>query len=130
QQYNNVCMAPEDRAQAMVNAANVALTNEGVPTNTLDATGAGGNAGQFGFDKWNMQVDPTAFDDSKMIDPVQAADAANTVYHESRHTEQWYNMAQLRAGLGDTPDQIASTMGIPADVAEQASQNAYNSCNP
>jgi hypothetical protein len=123
QQYNNVCMDPADRAQAMVSAANQALVNEGVPPNTLDATGANGNAGQFNFPNWNMQVDPTAFDDSRMVDPANAADAANTVYHESRHTQQWWDMATMRAGLGDTPDQLVSTMGIPQDVAEQAAQH-------
>lgn len=129
QQYNNVCMAPADRAQAMVNAANVALANDGVPLNTLDPTGANGNAGQFAFRNWNMQVDPTAFDDNNIINPANAADAANTVYHEARHTEQWYEMARLRAGLGDSPAQIASTMGIPPNVAQQASSNPILQCD-
>ena len=129
QQYNNVCMTPGDRAQAMVAAANTALGNDGVPANTLNATGADGNAGTFGFDTWQMNVDPTAFDDSRMVDPAQAADAANTVYHESRHTEQWYQMAQMRAGLGDSPDQISSTMGIPASIAQQASANPTLQCD-
>jgi hypothetical protein len=129
QQFNNVCMAPADRAQAMVGAANTALGNEGVPANTLDATGANGNAGQFAFQNWKMKVDPTAFDDSKMLDPATAADAANTVYHESRHTEQWYNMAQMRAGMGDSAAQLSSTMGIPANIAQQAAANPMLACN-
>jgi hypothetical protein len=129
QQVNNVCMTPGDRAQAMVDAANVSLGNEGVPANTLNATGANGNAGQFGFSNWQMKVDPAAFDDSKMVDPVLAADAANTVYHESRHTEQWYEMARMRAGLGDSSDQLSSTMGIPANIAAQASANPMVQCD-
>jgi hypothetical protein len=129
QSYNNVCMAPADRAQAMVNSANQSLNNTGVPSNTLNPTGANGNAGTFGFQNWQMNVDPTAFTDDKMMDPATAADAANTVYHESRHTEQWYNMAQMRAGMGDTPQQLASTMGIPQNIADQAAANPMLQCN-
>jgi hypothetical protein len=54
--------------------------------------------------------------------PTQAQidDIANTVYHEARHAEQWFNIAQLRAGQGRTSAQIASEMGIPARIASAA----------
>lgn len=129
QQYNTVCMTPGDRAQAMVNSANTALANDGVPPNTLNATGANGNAGTFDSQNWQMNVDPTAFGDGKMQNAADAADAANTVYHESRHTEQWYQMAQMRAGLGDSADQLTSSMRVPADVAAQAAANPTLQCD-
>jgi len=45
---------------------------------------------------------------------------ADTVYHEARHAEQWYRMAQMRAGQGRTAAQIATEMGIPARIAAVA----------
>jgi hypothetical protein len=45
---------------------------------------------------------------------------ANFVIHESRHAEQWFNMAQLRAGQGRTAAQIATQLGIPQRIATAA----------
>jgi hypothetical protein len=120
QQLNTVCMAPEARAAQMIELANGELTRYGIPANRIDASGADGNAGQFDFPTWHMQLDPAAFDDARVIDPALAADAANTVYHESRHTEQWYRMARLRAGLGDDPETLATNLGIPLEMAQLA----------
>ncbi|MFD1044751.1 ATP-binding cassette domain-containing protein, partial [Kibdelosporangium lantanae] len=41
-------------------------------------------------------------------------DLANTVYHEARHTEQWFMIARYLSGQGYSAAGIASTMGIPA----------------
>jgi len=129
QDFNNVCMTPGDRARAMVGAANAALGAAGVPATQVQMTAGTGAAGAFGFKSWQMKVDPTQFDDVNVVDPGLAADAANTVYHESRHTEQWFRMAQRRAGLGESAALIAKTMGIPADIAARAAANPILQCD-
>jgi hypothetical protein len=129
EQLNNVCMPANDRAAAMVAAANAALASEGVPPSTLDPTGTQSDDASFDSQSWKLQVTPGDYDDSRMIDPANAAEAANVVYHESRHTEQSYDMARMRAGLGDTSAQLSSTMHIPAGVAEQAAANPMVQCD-
>jgi hypothetical protein len=52
------------------------------------------------------------------------------VYHEARHSEQWFRMARNRAGLGATAADIASVMSIPQWVADLAVLNPIRECNP
>jgi hypothetical protein len=42
------------------------------------------------------------------------------VYHEARHAEQSWQMARMRAAMGDDAPTIAKRFGMPQNVAEQA----------
>jgi hypothetical protein len=45
------------------------------------------------------------------------------VYHETRHAEQTWQMARMRATMGEDAPTIARTLGIPQDLAEKAVLN-------
>jgi hypothetical protein len=50
----------------------------------------------------------------------EAGDVVDTVYHEARHCEQWFRMAQMRAGQGLSAKAIADEMSIPLAIALRA----------
>ncbi|MEV4318217.1 hypothetical protein [Actinocrispum sp. NPDC049592] len=109
------------RADALVVAVNRRLTAAGVPTVTavLYAGESPQESGSFDFATWSMQLNQLRFDQSGLTQ-ADAADLANTVYHEARHTEQWFMMARYLSGQGYSAAGIASTMGIPGRIGRDA----------
>jgi hypothetical protein len=108
------------RGQALGQAAVTSLTTIGVhpPTVTMADLPAG-NGGNFGFPGWTLTLArlpfaPTTVTDAIFDNPYTA------VYHEARHCEQWFRMAQLRAGAGKTAAEIRTAMGIDASAASAA----------
>jgi hypothetical protein len=92
------------------------------PQDTLDA-------GAFNFPDWTMIVGKQAMA-IEQPDLAQAKDLVDTIYHEARHAEQWFRIAQLRclqrrrANPRATDDQIAKAvateLGIPKNIADEA----------
>jgi uncharacterized Zn-binding protein involved in type VI secretion len=74
--------------------------------------------GQFGFRKWSVQINPRIMNGS--MDAARMAKLCNTAYHEARHAEQWWNMAQHRVAQGASAVKIAQEMAIPTSVARAA----------
>ncbi|GAB3891518.1 hypothetical protein GCM10029964_064820 [Kibdelosporangium lantanae] len=109
------------RADALVAAVNRRLVAAGVPevTAVLYAGASPQESGSFDFPTWSMQLNQLRFDQSGLTQE-DAADLANTVYHEARHTEQWFMIARYLSGQGYSAAGIASTMGIPARIAQDA----------
>lgn len=107
------------RAKALADAVNVKLNAAGVPSCTFVVKDLGNDAGQFDFATWSLSLGQKAFSQNSVTD-ADAADIANTVYHEARHAEQWHMMARLRAGQGKSAKAIADEMGIPAVIAADA----------
>lgn len=107
------------RAKALADAVNVKLNAAGVPSCTFVVKDLGNDAGQFDFATWSLSLGQTPFSQATVTD-AEAADIANTVYHEARHAEQWHMMARLRAGQGKSAKAIADEMGIPAAIAADA----------
>ncbi len=124
----NSCMSAEDRIQGLTDAANRELQSSGVPPVGIGNDAGSGNLGSFDFQTWNIDVDPDAFspERSESATPDEQADAANTIYHEARHTEQWYRMAQEQAGMGSSTEQVTHDMSIPSEVAQAAASDPYN----
>jgi hypothetical protein len=60
----------------------------------------------------------------------QMAEMLQVIHHEGRHAEQWYRVARMRAGLGETADQLTSDMDIPSRVAALAAAHPILECNP
>lgn len=109
---------PAQRSAAIASLANAQLQQAGVPVVTFTVQNMTA-LGEFDFSTWSLTLGQAAL---AVATPTQAQldDIANTVYHEARHAEQWFNMAQLRAGQGRTAAQIATEMSIPATVAAAA----------
>jgi hypothetical protein len=76
-------------------------------------------SGAFDFRVWRMSLGLKAL---RTAQPTrdQAADLVETVYHEARHAEQWFRMAQMRAGRGLSAAAIAAEMTIPPRIAALA----------
>lgn len=111
---------PAAKAQALIDAINPQLRAAGVPALGVTLAGGLGTAsGHFDFATWSMTLDQTLFAQAT-IPQAQLDQMANYVIHESRHAEQWFNMAQLRAGQGRTAAQIARQLGIPQRIATAA----------
>jgi hypothetical protein len=120
-QDNWAKLTPQQRADDLVSKVNAELRSAGaypvkaVLSDSLDA----GTEGEFDFETWSLSLNKARFE-AATITNAQMADVVNTVYHESRHAEQWFRMAQKLAGEGKSAQEIAGEMFIPPEVAEAA----------
>ncbi len=122
-------LTPEQRAAKLVTLVNTHLKKAGVPPVTPVTEETGLDAGSFDFELWQMVIGLKALSEAQP-DVKQARDVVDTIYHEARHAEQWFRMAQLRAtqlrrGSGKAADdrlvaRIVAEMTIPPHIAEKA----------
>jgi hypothetical protein len=122
-------LTPQQRAAELVRLVNVHLERVGVPAVTPNPIDTGTNLGTFDFTTWAMDVGVEALAIAQP-DRAQAADVVDTIYHEARHAEQWFRIAQLRAlqrrrGEGAAEDErlgraIAAELQIPRRIADRA----------
>jgi hypothetical protein len=108
-----------ERAAALMQAVNAQLTAANVPVCKFVVKDLGNDAGQLDFATWTLQLGQAPFSKATVTD-AEAADMADTVFHESRHAEQWHMMARMRAGKPKSAKAIATELGIPADIAADA----------
>lgn len=122
-------MTKYQRGSAIVKAAADVLLTCGVPkpTPTIANLAAGYN-GLFDFQNWSLKMSESLFDgymDYNNIHPY-FVHTLETVYHEARHCEQWWNMARFHA-LGRNPVDVQRELGIPMQVAIRACQQPMKS---
>jgi hypothetical protein len=110
---------PEARLKKLVELVNATLDAHGVPKVTEAFDADRNNDGSFNFPTWAMNVGRDQLDKAS-VDADEARELTATIYHEARHTEQWFRMAQLRAAQGLSAAGIATEMGIPARIAREA----------
>jgi len=115
-------MSAENRASQVMQAVNERLAAAGVPHVDWSWGSDPGNAGQFHYRTWSMGLGRTPFDPAtyEVGHVADHADLLDTVYHEARHSEQWFRQARERAGLGATAAQIVETTHIPQHIADAA----------
>ena len=122
----NSCTSAEDRKNAVAAAANHRLNDFGVPNVKfeLDAAKSQGNLALFIFQDWTVYLDPARFepDAADWATPEEQAALLGTVYHESRHAEQWFRIARYLAGRGVTPDQLAASPYFIPHIAGDAAR--------
>jgi hypothetical protein len=109
----------EARRDRLVELVNERLVAAGVPAVTPAFDPNANNAGSFDFPTWRMMIGQGRLG-ADSISEADAKDTADTVYHEARHTEQWFRMAQLRASQGLGAAAITTELGIPARIAREA----------
>jgi hypothetical protein len=117
-QKNWSTLKTEERADHLGKAANAELKAAGcyeVTPNLEDLS----EAGKFHFSTWVLGLGKAPFG-AASVDDGQAAEIADTVYHESRHAEQWHRMARLLAGKGTSAADIMKKLGIAAKAAADA----------
>lgn len=117
-------LTAEERRQGLEDVINGAMAQADVPDVDvwLDPSLAGTNTnGALRFRQWRIRLNPDIVNGPMTQDRATAL--SGTLYHEARHGEQWYAMAQRRADRGDDAAQIHSDMNIPADIAQDAVDN-------
>jgi hypothetical protein len=111
---------PEARVKKLTDAALTELKTVGVPAYAVAFKSTlGAAAGQFDFPTWTMDVGKTPFEGANP-GLATVAELSNYVIHESRHCEQWFRMARRTAGKGKTTAEVATSMGIPQRIADEA----------
>jgi hypothetical protein len=90
------------------------------------AYGGSGNRGQFDPSKWVIDIDTSRFSRNPSVSQVselvqsEVGEVVDAIYHEVRHSEQYFRIARLKAGDNKTAKQIANQVGVPMNVAEAA----------
>jgi hypothetical protein len=74
--------------------------------------------GQLDFTRWQIDINESLI--AGEMDAPRMAALSNTLYHEARHGEQWYNAAQSQAAFGADSQTIANDLHIPRTVATAA----------
>ncbi len=124
-------LTPAQRRQQLEDLVNTQLHKGGVPRVGIVPRDLPTDDGQLIFKDWKLAINKNLLNGNHLPE-AQAKELANTVYHESRHAEQWYLIAQQKAAqlggaAGETPAQkvtaIQNAMGIPLDTAAQAQQH-------
>jgi peptidoglycan hydrolase-like protein with peptidoglycan-binding domain len=92
-------MDPEEQLEALAAAANEQLTAAGVPYVPITFGDAGTNWAIFDWRPWAVTVNRDLY--VKAQESGEAAENMDTIYHESRHGEQWWTIGRLLAGLYD-----------------------------
>jgi hypothetical protein len=121
-------LSVDKRIAELIRLVNTHLERAKVPPvapNPLDTL----DLGVFNFPDWTMIVGRQAIA-VEQPDVAQAKDLVETIYHEARHAEQWFRIAQLRClqrrtrNPKATDDQIAravaNELGIQKNIAEEA----------
>jgi hypothetical protein len=111
-------LKPVDRAKAFAVASNAELTTAGAPAAKVKVKKMD-DLGRFSFSTWTLNLGKDAFG-AATPSSADIMDAADTVYHETRHAEQWFRMARLQAGKGWKAAKIAIKLSIPLKIAKAA----------
>jgi len=137
-------LSPDQRRQHVQNLANAELRASGSPALTfLEYKPPPGTAGELDFTHWTMKISDSYMGaggpQAHQLSDWDAKVLAAAVYHESRHSEQWYmaarkRAADLQAAGGLTPQQqaqqIAHEMTIPLPIAQQAQKHPIPKNSP
>ncbi|MGK0274269.1 MAG: hypothetical protein ACI9N0_000643 [Ilumatobacter sp.] len=109
------------RVAKLTKYVNAELVKTHVPpvTYTLDPGKDAGDA-EFDFTTWSLTVGSNGLGADMSDDLIGSV--ADNVYHESRHAEQWFRVARVKAGESPAPtsDSLAATLYIPANIAKAA----------
>lgn len=125
-------LTPEQRRQRMADLVNRQLAKSGCPpvgVNSNPALAGTSTRGQFSFSTWNIDMNPDLLA-SNSLSTQDARTLANTLYHEARHSEQWWDAARVAAGGGSNAAQISTSMGIPPSTASAAAASPASGTSP
>jgi hypothetical protein len=126
-------MTVPERLSALKLAINTTLNAAGLPTcDVIAEKMSGDTAGQFETRNWKLFVDSDLLNQPTLSNK-NAIELGKTLYHEARHSEQFYRIAQMLAsqppdGQKRTPQQIANelNLGNAFSVAQRATQSVQN----
>ena len=133
-------LTPDQRRERVSALANTQLQAGGVPRVKInDYVPPDPNRnGEMDFTTWTLDINRRILN-APVLSPADGKSLADTVYHESRHAEQWYLIARDKAGHlqaqgGQTPAQqsqaISQAMDIPPGVSNSAQKNPLPKNSP
>ena len=105
---------PSERLQKLEDAINERLAARGVPPVNLVVSGSGGG-GVYDFGTHTIEVSSAVLSKDG-VTSEELLDVADTVYHEGRHAEQWFDMARIHIAAG----RPAADLGMPRGVIRAA----------
>jgi uncharacterized Zn-binding protein involved in type VI secretion len=85
--------------------------------------------GQMNFQDWSLDMNP-ALSASPSLSNAQTEQLGNTLYHESRHAEQWYLIARSEAANGKSGADIAASTSMPLSVTNAAAAHPLGAKDP
>lgn len=110
---------PEERLKKIIEIVNDRLKDSNVHPVSYEFADTGAASAQFDFETWEVEIGRASFEGDTISDE-QMTELASTIYHEARHAEQWYRIAQMLAGKKRTAAQIAKETAIDADAIAAA----------
>jgi len=112
-------MDPQAQLDALAVAANEQLAAAGVPYVPIAFGDAGTNWAVFDWRPWAVTINRDLYLGAQ--ERGEAVENMDTIYHESRHSEQWWTIARLLAGLhGLDGAAIHARTGLNLDIANLA----------
>jgi hypothetical protein len=121
----------KQRISAIAEMVNNAQKSIGVPIGEIGLTSDQGIAGQFFHEKWLIKVQSKLLNNNVLSNEI-AEELAVTLYHEIRHSEQYFRIAQKEAlkfndnGKLKNPAQIELETGIKEDIVKKAISSVQN----
>jgi hypothetical protein len=121
----------KDYPDFLIGKANALLKTMGSYEVAPTYTTTGSASGVFSRVTWTMEINTTKFSDRPHVTKTsdltldEAAEIADTVYHEIRHSEQYFRIARIRAARSKKTGaaiakEIETDMSIPPKVAQAA----------
>lgn len=98
---------------------NKSLQAQNIPPLNFETKEDIGGRGVFRASEWKLLLSPRQFHEEKLKDMTQTT---STIYHEARHAEQAYRVAQMLAGKKHTASQIVIKTGLNPAIAAIAAQ--------
>ena len=108
-------LTPAERLDRLSASINDRLQAQGIPPIMLAPDASGNASGVYDFSTHSIGIDSGLLS-QKAVSDDQLRGLANTLYHEGRHAEQWFNMARVQIAAGQDPADI----GLPQNVLDAA----------
>jgi hypothetical protein len=103
----------------------ITKVNEKLPYPCTPVYSTSGTAGAFDRVTWTIEMNTDQFS-SRVVNKVgdlnreEVGELVDTIYHEARHSEQAFKVAQMKAAEGKKATDIEKELSIPAQIAASA----------
>lgn len=122
-------LTADQRSRRLQDLVDARAAASGFPSPQVAADSLGGPNGVLRFPTWQVVVDKKLVNSPALSDS-QAAALGDTLYHETRHAEQWYQIARRQAAEGIAPAEIARRTQMPVAVTKQAATQPIAANDP
>jgi hypothetical protein len=123
-------LSPADRIIRLQELVDTRAGAAGFPPPDVTApSGLGASSGQLRFRDWEVAINDALVNRDSLTDK-QAAQLGDTLYHETRHAEQWSLMAKRQAAEGLAAEQIHWQLALPGRIAREAVRDPLSATDP